>query len=262
MYTIVMKKFEDFQFTINDAAPKFKQEGFATMLAAQIEQLRGRELPGFMSSQAFYMCMAQYVDQWQEPMQRLILDVKRVALEVSTELAEVLFVQYPGLRDSLRQVTETILANLTDVTTSKLTEVILREKDPFTLNDFLQQWVNKLRFDRFSQAVDNVFDNAKNPATNWNGLKEEVFVGMRHWYRSTHSVSAAASAQDMMAIMEAYWNLSAKRFIDNCCMIADKDVLGKLPLMIQDHMYQFIRDDEKLEVRQQIVMTIPCLFTI
>lgn len=36
-----------------------------TSLAVQIEQFRGRELPGFMSAQAFYLCMSQYVDQWQ-----------------------------------------------------------------------------------------------------------------------------------------------------------------------------------------------------
>ncbi len=202
--------------------------------------------------------MAQYVDQWHDPMHRLAQEVRAVALEVATALADILFVQYPGLRDSLRTVTETILSELVETTASKLNDVIVREKDPFTLNDFLQQWVNKLRFDRFSQAVDATFDQAKNAATNWNGLKEEVFVSMRHWYRSTHSVSAAASAQDMSAIMEAYWNLSAKRFIDNCCMIADKEVLGKLPLLIQDHMYQFIRDDAKLEVMFLCVLVWRC----
>jgi interferon-induced GTP-binding protein Mx1 len=43
--------------------------------------------------------------------------------------------------------------------------VLVREKDPFTLNDFLQQWVNKLRYDRFSDAVDESFDNAKSTGT-------------------------------------------------------------------------------------------------
>ena len=40
------------------------------------------------------------------------------------------------------------------------------------------------------------------------------------------SVTALASAQDMCAILEAYWSLSAKRFIDNLCMVVDKDILG------------------------------------
>ena len=133
-----------------------------------------------------------------------------------------------------------------------------KEKDPFTLNDFLQQWVNKLRFDRFSTAVDDVFENilTTNGATaagggvnNWNaGLKDDIFLGMRQWYRQTHSVSAIANAQDMSAILEAYWSLSMKRFVDNCCMLADKELLGKIPMAIQDAMYRYVRDDVSLEV--------------
>jgi interferon-induced GTP-binding protein Mx1 len=214
----------------------------------KIEQLRGRELPGFMSSQAFYMCMSQYVDMWMDPGQQLIKDVQQVALDVSTQLADVLLSQYPGLKNALISVIEKLLADSASNAIDKLADCSNREKDPFTMNDFLQQWVNKIRFDRFSSAVDVVFDNTKNPASNWAGLKEEVYAGMRHWYRSTHSVSAMASAQDMSAIMEAYWHLAAKRYIDSCCMLTDSDVLGKLPSSLQDEMYQFIKDDSRLEV--------------
>lgn len=249
MFTIALGKFEEFKTAVNDSAPRFKDDDFIQLLASQIDQLRGRELPGFMSSQAFYMCMSQYVDIWQDPAVQLVRDVEQVAKEVSMKLADILLVQYPGLRYALQTVTEKILMENADKTIEKLSDCISREKDPFTLNDFLQQWVNKIRFDRFSSAVDNVFDNAKNPATNWGGLKEEVYSGMRHWYRSTHSVSAQASAQDMSAIMEAYWHLAAKRFIDSCCMFTDNDVLGKLPTAVQDEMYQFIKDDNKLQVK-------------
>lgn len=48
--------------------------------------------------------------------------------------------------------------------------------------------------------------------------------------------------------MEAYWNLSSKRFIDNCCMMSDSDLLSNLPPTIQDKLYEFLKDDAKLEV--------------
>jgi interferon-induced GTP-binding protein Mx1 len=112
---------------------------------------------------------------------RLVTEVQNVALEVSSSLSEVLFLQYPGLRDALRTMTETVLRTLADETALKLKDVLVREKDPFTLNDFLQQWVNKLRFDRFSAAVDATFDSAKNTGSNWGGLKEEVFVGSSNY---------------------------------------------------------------------------------
>jgi interferon-induced GTP-binding protein Mx1 len=201
-----------------------------------------------MSSQAFYMCMAQYVSAWEEPMEQIIKDVQIVAIQVAGRLAELLLGHYPILQESLKNATEKVLQEATQKALVKLTEILQREKDPFTLNEFLQQWVNKLRFDRFSKAVEQAFEQAKNPASNWNGLKEEIYSSMRQWYRDTHAISALASAHEMSAIMEAYWNLSAKRFVDNCCMISDKEILGVLPDAIQDQMYQFIKDESKLEV--------------
>ena len=73
-------------------------------------------------------------------------------------------------------------------------------------------------------------------------------TGIRDWYKTTHSVSPQASAADMAEIMEAYWNLSSKRFIDNCCMMTDADLLGDLPARLQDEMYEFLGDDKKMEV--------------
>jgi interferon-induced GTP-binding protein Mx1 len=239
---------------VTSSSPSFKQPGFVENLAAQIEQLRGRELPGFMSSQAFYMCMSQYVDRWYAPVQEMISDVRGIAQEVAGQLGDVLLVQYPALRDALRQAAARVLSDAVDETTKKLNDILSREKDPFTMNDFLQQWVNKLRYDRFSEAVDGVFDTAKTPASNWQGLKEEVFVGMRQWYRNTHSVSAQASAQEMCAILEAYWNLSAKRFVDNSCMMVDREMLGQLSSSMQEHMFKFVRDDSKLEVQSLILI--------
>ncbi len=223
-----------------------------------MEQLRGRELPGFMSSQAFYMCMSQYVNHWEDPMVQLIQDVQNVAIEVSSKLAEVLLGHYPKLQEAIRSAAEKVLQDTTQSALDKLTEILSREKDPFTLNEFLQQWVNKIRYDRFSKAVEQAFETSKNPASNWSGLKEEIYSSMRQWYRDTHAISARASAQEMSAIMEAYWNLSAKRYVDNCCMISDKEILGQLPDAIQDQMYQFIKDDVKLQVRIVTVTTLDC----
>ena len=73
-------------------------------------------------------------------------------------------------------------------------------------------------------------------------------IGIRDWYKTTHSVSPQASAADMAEIMEAYWNLSSKRFIDTCCMMTDADLLGDLPARLQDEMYEFLGDDKKMEV--------------
>lgn len=228
-------------------APHFKEEEYIKTLATKVEQLRGRELPGFMSSQAFYMCMSSYVDLWEEPMNQLMQEITRVAIHVTSKLGEILFIQYPKLQDTIKLLVEKVSEESLKHCTVKLSDILEREKDPFTLNEFLQQWVNKLRYDRFAKAVEESFEESKNLPNNWIGLKEEIYNSLRQWYRSTHAISAHASAQEMSAIMEAYWNLSAKRFVDNCCMISDKELLNTLPDLIQDAMYGLIKDDQRLQ---------------
>ena len=192
--------------------------------------------------------MSKYVDAWASPMNVMLMEVRSVAQDVTAKLSEVLLIQYPTLRETIRLVASKVLNEAMDDATKKLNEVLMREKDPFTMNDFLQQWVNKLRYDRFNEAVNVCFEHAKTPASNWIGLKDEIFVNLKQWYRHTHSVSPLASAQDMCAILEAYWNLSAKRFVDNSCMVADREVMGKLASSMQEQMFRFVRDDSKLEV--------------
>lgn len=248
LFAQAVLKFEEFQQQVQETAPKFREDEYVDALALQIEEFRGRELPGFMSSQAFYMCMSQYVDRWQEPITALVTEVRNVALDVAVGLSSTLLQPYPSLQQAIREVVATVLDDSIRNAQDHLQDLLSREKDPFTLNDFLQQWVNKLRYDRFSSAVEKAFEDAKHPASNWGALKDEIYMSMRQWYRSTHAISAKASAQEMAGIMEAYWNLSAKRFVDNCCMTVDKDILGTLPDAIQDQMFQFIKEDERLKL--------------
>ena len=60
-------------------------------------------------------------------------------------------------------------------------------------------------------------------------------------------MSSLANAQDMAAILEAYWTLAAKRFVDNVCMTLDDKMLGALCRRMQEECYQFVHDDAKLE---------------
>jgi len=75
-----------------------------------------------------------------------------------------------------------------------------------------------------------------------------MLLELREWYKLTHSISPLASALDMTEIMEAYWHLASKRYIDNCCTAADSHLLNNLPPLIQDKMYELLRDDEQLKV--------------
>jgi interferon-induced GTP-binding protein Mx1 len=234
--------------------PKFKDEKFIQHLSSEIEQLRGRELPGFLSSQAFYLCMSQYVEMWSKPGHELIIEVGTIAQNVAGALADSLLSQYPNLCRELRTISSKILTDSIEDCKKKLNDLLVREKDPFTLNDFLQQWINKLRYDRFSDAVDISFEHTKASPIEWDDLKTEIFDKMKSWYKSTHSVSPMANAREMASILEAYWNLSSKRFVDSCCMMTDKQLLDKLASDIQQSMFLLFREDKKLQVIYRILV--------
>lgn len=67
---------------IQASAPKFKDPAFMEGLAVQMEQLRGRELPGFMSAQSFYMFIQEYIDKWKAPVRMAVGQLRVLALEV------------------------------------------------------------------------------------------------------------------------------------------------------------------------------------
>ena len=78
----------------------------------------------------------------------------------------------------------------------------------------MQAHINKLRHDRFQAAVAGAFGSTKASHESWSAAKEEVSASLRSWYRSTHGVNSSANAEDMSAILEAYWHLAAKVEVD------------------------------------------------
>jgi hypothetical protein len=100
---------------------------------------------------------------------------------------------FVGLQVSIKGVLDTILTQACTSVSNALSNLLQYEKDPFTLNEFLIQWCNKLKYDRFVKAVDEAFESSHNTAANFTGLKEEIYHTLRSWYRNTHAISPQAS---------------------------------------------------------------------
>ncbi|CAN0415207.1 unnamed protein product [Ectocarpus fasciculatus] len=172
--------------------------------------------------------------------------VRSLSLEVATKLLDVLVVQYPALREAVRSVAGVVMETAYEAALEEVDDLLAKEKDPFTINDFLEQHINKLRYDRFEQAVQQSFEAVKPNHESWIGAKEEAGSFLRQWYRTTHGVNSFSNAEDMSAILEAYWLLAAKRFVDNVCMALDKKIMGAVANKMQEECYKFVHDDAKL----------------
>jgi len=309
LYTRALVIFQELQRRVSEGAPEFRGKEFVASLATQLDGLRGRELPGFMSAQSFYMFIQEYVDAWLAPARMAAAQTRALAGEVVAELVENIAVSYPVLRDALQDLTASILEQTEDKAVKLLEGLVQREKDPFTVNEFLQAHINKLRYDRFAAAVEKSFvsvdksqggnyfqQNSSNSAaakgargnttsnngtssgaardsppgggsssspkrgggggfgssssvsgSSWQASKEHVASSLRHWYRDAHGVSSAANAEDMAAILEAYWTLASKRFVDNACMCLDDTILSTICPKLQEKCYTLVHDDGRLE---------------
>jgi interferon-induced GTP-binding protein Mx1 len=250
LYTRALGIFEGLKAKVESTAPRFQDENFVQVLASQMDTLRGRELPGFMSAQSFYMFMAQYVEAWRDPAREAATEMRALTMEVCQKLLEVLVVPYPALREAIRAVAARVLDEAYDSALEGTDDLLSKEKDPFTVNDFLEQHINKLRYDRFEAAVTSAFEglNAKGveKSSGWLQAKDEVGTSLRQWYRATHGVNSFSNAEDMSAILEAYWLLAAKRFVDNVCMTLDRRVMGAVARRMQEECYAFVQDDDRL----------------
>jgi hypothetical protein len=74
------------------------------------------------------------------------LQIRALTLEVASRLLEVLVVQYPALREAVRGVARSVLEEAHASALEALDDLLRKEKDPFTVNDFLEQHINKLRW--------------------------------------------------------------------------------------------------------------------
>lgn len=79
----------------------------------------------------------------------------------------------------------------------------INERTGEQINDFLEQHINKLRYDRFEQAVQQSFEAVKPNHESWIGAKEEAGSFLRQWYRTTHGVNSFSNAE--VGLCYGFW---------------------------------------------------------
>uniref|UniRef100_A0A7S3JVN6 Dynamin-type G domain-containing protein n=1 Tax=Aureoumbra lagunensis TaxID=44058 RepID=A0A7S3JVN6_9STRA len=246
LYTRALVIFQELQSQVVATAPRFKDRNFVDDLAKKMESLRGRELPGFMSAQSFYMFIQDFIEAWRGPTRAACGQTRALAAEVVADLLHQIAPSYPVLRDAFDTAANSILEQTEDEAITLIDSLLLREKDPFTINEFLQAHINKLRYDKFETAVDSAFAGDNGNAS-WDMAKQHVINALRTWYQNSHSVSSAANAEDLSAILQAYWTLASKRYVDNACMAIDDRILGTLCPKLQEALFHHAHDNDKLD---------------
>jgi hypothetical protein len=114
-----------------------------TVLENEMVSQRGRELPGFLSSQVFYGQMIDHVENWRPLVDQCMLDVAAQTRAVLTNLSAAVMPQLPRLAHSVQGIATELIESMLEDTAGKLEALIGREQDPFTAQ--VDGWLTALR---------------------------------------------------------------------------------------------------------------------
>ena len=201
------------------------------VLKQRVRDMRGRELPGFPRHDVFKMFVKEYLKDWKEPAFTAIEDTGNILDEVFGMVVEhhVPQAQFPQLHHAITEALSAILQSRLEVAKGSggVQGLFEDESEPMTLNHYFMDTYNKIKMDKLEQAISaaqtsEMILNTQASALNY----------MRDWYSKTHKIGNASNeeqeAENLQAMLVAYWKTSSKRFVDNACSQADRLILRDL----------------------------------
>lgn len=243
--TRVRDLYDDFKKTVMETKPPFEGDSkFIDKVEKDIRNSRGRELPGFLNPRIFEARVAQYVEEWRPASNKLLSDVRNLVAEVANDMLITLAPEFPGLRNKGHAIVSDVLKTLDAEARTEVTSVFQREVgQPFTMNEQFLSAVNAKRMARFDNAVQLALARAGGDNRN-NTREKNVSDMLRAWYRSYYCSNSAqrdrAEAEDMATMLGCYWDVSAKRFVDNHVMVIDTNIIRPLAQAVHVPMSELV----------------------
>jgi len=233
------KIFRQLQSDVLATEPGFKDSNFEEKIKKTVFAMRGREMPGFLNSQVFFGFIIENVDSWHPAVNRCRSDIITITHQVTAQLIEVLAPQFPQLCSKVQGMVSTIIERRAEELTSKIDDIFTKESDPFTTNESMLLTVNAIREQKFSDELSRVMQRAGDKPDSVETLKSYVKEALGSWYMKNHGIGTDAQVQDMITLLQAYWNVATKRVVDNICMTIEQDFLMNL-LMDLEHECVFV----------------------
>jgi interferon-induced GTP-binding protein Mx1 len=243
LFGLAQEAYEGLKIAVVSSRPGFGDPKFGEQLAKDMTSLRGRELPGFHNSQAFYNFVANSVEAWRPSVERCRAQVVQATRAVSALLVSKLMPSYPGMGSAVTDISTKLINEFSDELSSKLDDIFVKESDPFTTNENMLELINQLRFRNFERALEQVMASVKEPTTksseqggaaaaaeaggSKSELQAQVTQRLGGWYMQCHGVNVKSKVEDMTIMIEAYWDVATKRVVDNVCMTMEHDFVGK-----------------------------------
>lgn len=170
---------------------------------------------------------------------------------------------FPELYTNVNAIILKLVESTSDELSTKLEELINRELlDPLinvnnTTQGALLEIVNGIRQRTFENALREILDTLDAPSNDPSApvanmkdiydIQELVRYKVGCWYMSRHGINtvtadnedgtkntmASGSVFEMITLIQAYWDVSSKRIVDNICMCIETEFVNKLLLELE-----------------------------
>lgn len=231
--TRVRDLYDIFKESVESTRPPFEGDSaFIDEVESDIRNSRGRELPGFLNTRIFESRVARYVEEWRTASNKLVAEVRKSASSVANDILSLLAPEFPGLRHKMQDIISEVLQRLEKEAREEIRALFDREVgQPFTMNEQFLAAVNEKRLERFDQAVRLAMSRAGRDMRG--NMREKAVTDMlRAWYQSYYCSGSKnrlrAEAEDLATMLGCYWDVSAKRFVDNHVMVVDTNIIRPL----------------------------------
>lgn len=228
--------FTSLQTNIKQLKPSHEVSGpwSTVVLQQRRREMRGRELPGFLRHDVFKLLVNEYVQDWRAPIVSTINEIGNILTETFSIVVEhhIPLSQFPKLHNEVAKALSSILEDrLKAAKGPNGPESLFQDElEPMTLNDSFSDIFNKIKMEEFEMAV-----NAAPTSDNHYQQQSQVALltsKLRTWYKEIHMIGNDSheqhEAENLQAILTAYWEISSNRFIDNACARLDTVILRGL----------------------------------
>lgn len=253
LHYMMQNAYKDMQGKIQVLRPvaSLNSEMF-TRLKEEMTTQRGRELPGFINTQVFYAFIIELVEAWRPLVELCKAEVVQNTSRVASLLSHHLMREFPELMSAIQSITSKIIEETADEVTTKIEALVLREQDPFTTQDVLLEVVNGIRFRTFENVLRQVVDttDVKSMGDNLNAMREDIRKRLGGWYIHRHGVDSDGNQQEMVTLIQAYWDIASRRLIDNVCMCIEMEFATKFVTELQSQtvLYGIALQDSEIAV--------------
>ena len=222
--------------------PNFNEESTTSEhLMQQLNELRGRELPGFMSVRLLLATASSDIDVWRMEVESAISRVIEVYSKTAGILIMKIATQYPNIIAAVMEVVkETLHAQSKEM--MRRTDELFEGADATLVDDkdFIAS-INKIRLSRFDAALEEVMQSAKEVRPGKmekEELKSHLKDQLGGIYMKFHAIGYGPSVQveDIRAALGSYWHAAENRLNDSISSTIDLVLLKDASEVIEQNL--------------------------